>query len=417
MRRRLSLASLLIAFLSLLPLRAAALAHEARIPLHDGHVRLADFSDKLLSELHCPTTWLSHLSLPGSIDCRNLDDSTFVDALNNALGDACRLSVDHDSLILHVDREKLPNDWDGYKLAARVFTAYAAPENTAAQQRLYGLQLPSQVDPRRPMVILVHGLDCNAGMWGTIAGLLDRDGYQVAFFNYPAAQHIPESARLLADHVEALRETYPTLKLDVITHSMGGLVARDYVEGPRYAGGIDHLIQLTPPNHGSGWAHVEFLLKCQSAYYQCRSNPDWRWTWMITDGIGEAADDLIPKSKFLKDLNARPRRDGVAYTIVAGNRNPAWETAGDIVNAPSRWFPTRIENWWGIRHTRHGLQKAADKLRTHDAGDDGPVSVKSTKLDGVTDYVLLPVDHVSVYAGSLDNPPAAWPIIRDRLAR
>jgi pimeloyl-ACP methyl ester carboxylesterase len=411
-----ALASLLLACLP-----AWAVPHEARVPLRDGRIRVADLSDRLLAEMHCPPKL--RVSIPGEIDVRGFDGARFVEALNHALGDGCRISVCGDELLLHVDREKLPTDWDATKVAVRVFTAYAAPENTAAQQRRYGLFLPPNFDESRAVtggriVILIHGLDSGPDIWGCLGPRLECEGYQVAYFNYPAAQGIADSAELFAQHVAALRQTFPGLKVDVVAHSMGSLVARAYVEGPHYADGdIDHLLLLAPPNHGSSWAGAEWALKLTRHCDLCMHDPDWHWTWIITDGLGEAARDLKPKSEFLKQLNYRPRRAGVKYTIIAGNQGPGWRLAAGAVAAPADWVPDRAADWWGIRHTRHGLQHCSDSLRSHTGKSDGPVKVKSARLDGVTDFVLLPADHAAMYCAVAGKPPAAWDTIRDRLAR
>ncbi len=42
-------------------------------------------------------------------------------------------------------------------------------------------------------------------------------------------------------------------------------------------------------------------------------------TAQLGDGLGEAAEDLTPGSRFLRDLNRRPRRSGVSYHILAGD--------------------------------------------------------------------------------------------------
>src|SRR5256885_1895553 len=123
MRRWLSaLASLLFACLP-----AFAVPHEDRVPLHDGRVRVADLSDRLLTEMHCPPKL--RVPIPGEVDVRGLDGTRFVDALNHAFGDGCRVAVVGDELLLHVDRDQLPANWDATKVAVRVFTAYAAPDN------------------------------------------------------------------------------------------------------------------------------------------------------------------------------------------------------------------------------------------------------------------------------------------------
>ncbi len=247
--------------------------------------------------------------------------------------------------------------------------------------------------------------------------MLKREGYNIAYFNYPAAGPIAESADLLTQEMLALRKGFPGLKVDIITQSMGALVARSYIEGTQYAGSVDRLLLMTPPNNGSTWACAELALKVENHIGLWRSNPDWHWTWMLTEGLGEAARDLRPGSKFLIDLNANSRRQGIKYTIIAGNQNPGWRIAANSVAAPASWVPQRAAHWWGIRHCRHGLEKASASLRSHTGNSDGPVSLASTELAGVTDVVIIPADHCTMYESCHDCPPASWDTLKERLAR
>lgn len=84
--------------------------------------------------------------------------------------------------------------------------------------------------------------------------LLQQEGYQVGSFAYPDDGPIAESGMLLADGLADWRMQYPAAKpVSIIAHSMGGLVARHYVEGVGYRGGVERLIMLGTPNHGSTW--------------------------------------------------------------------------------------------------------------------------------------------------------------------
>lgn len=392
------------------PLHAAP--REARIPLHEGKIRLADLSEKLLTEMHLKPRWIS---LPGTIDVHDVEGTLCVDALNHAFGEGCRVTLQGDALVLHLDREKLPKDWDGTKIAIRVFTSFAAPESTAAQQRRYGFLLPKQIDENRRLVVLIHGLACTRDIWTSVIPLLEQEGYQVATFSYPAAQGIGDSAEFFSQHMKGLRELYPRLKVDVVTHSMGSLVARAYVEGPAYQGGVEHLVLLTPPNHGSSWARAEFAAKAMEHYELWRHDPEWRWTWMVTDGLGEAARDLMPDSPFLRQLNAVPRREGVRYTIVAGTLSPTWRIAANVVGAPAGWVPKRVANCWGFRQCRHGLENASASLRGHQSDNDGPVSLASARLAGVDDFVMIHEDHAGMLSYANGKAPAVWEIVRERL--
>jgi pimeloyl-ACP methyl ester carboxylesterase len=395
--------------LSALPISAATL--ETRIPLHDGQLELPVLSAHLTRAMNLPA-----FEVVGQIDLRKMVGSRFISALDESLGKGCDFSITPDELVIAIDPAYLPRNVDSAKSAVRLFTALAAPESTARQNELYGLLMPVKVDENRPMVVLMHGLDCNRRNWCAMTNLLVEEGYQVTYFTYPSDQPLADSAKFFAQHMQALRETFPTMRVDIVAHSMGGLVAREYVEGPEYAGGIEHLILIAPPNHGSRWAGYRLALEAEEHYYLWRNEPNWNWTWMITDGLGEAGRDLKPDSEFLTTLNARDRRESVKYTIIAGFRHPAYRMAANAVDRTTTWIPDRISHWWGVRHCGRALENAANHLNEHQSDCDGPVSMASTELDGVDDHILLPADHTTLYYGWGDEPPAAWEAVRDRLA-
>ncbi len=387
-----------------------AAAHDVRLPLHDGKVRMSDVGAVLCREFK-----LGNISVPaGEFDLQGGDGPRFVTALNASLGEGCCLSLVPGAVVFHVEPAKLPSGCERAQRAARALIAIESPKATAALGQLYGLHLPERVDVRVPLVILIHGLDCNIGVWGEMSGRLQAAGYQVGLFGYPSDGPIDDSARLLTDEMTRLRVRYPGLDVSFVCHSMGGLVARDYIEGPHYRGGVSHLIMVGTPNAGSKWVRYHLALKAQQQYFLWKYQPDWSVTWAITDGVGEAADDLHPGSPFLKSLNARPRRDGVKYTIVAGNHHPADLIEADWVETVAGWAPTRVSGWWGIRQCRTRLIAKAETLRAAPCDCDGPVTLESARLTGVNDYQIVPADHASLVWGL---QAAAWPIIKDRLGR
>lgn len=392
---------------------ALSVPREVRIPLEEGEIHTGQLSKFLMEKLHLPNVELLDKA---AIDVSGLRGSLFILAINESLGDGCRISVTQESLVLHFDAEKLPQDFDAAKKAARIFTAVAAPKATADQQRLYGLLLPEIIVESKPMIVLVHGMDSDRANWSAMAQLLQSRDYQVAYFTYPSDQPLADSAELLAASMVSLRESFPTLPLNLLAHSMGGLIARAYVEGDHYAGGVEHLILIAPPNQGSKWTRYRLLLEIQEHYHLWRHEPNWQPSWIITDGLGEAGRDLKPDSEFLGRLNALPRRENVKYTIIAGSQHPAARITSNIVEASSHWIPNRAAKWWGIRQTRAGLQCAAAHIR-ETGKSDGPVNIDSAKLEGVGDFVLLPADHGSLYLSLDGRPPLAWESIQDRLSK
>ena len=405
---------LLIAATTLLAASTAlATPHELRIPLKDGRLQLADVSADVLEELHLPTTYL----MAGSINFRGLGSSLVIHAMNRALGDGCRVTVSDDMLVLHVDGHELPHDWTQTRKAVRSFTGDAAPVATEAQsnQFAYGLLLPKRVDPSKPLVILVHGLEMDRFGWEPMQKLLQENDDAVATFNYPDDQPIAEDVALMRQHLQALHEVYPKLKIDIVAFSMGSLVSRGYVEGPDYTGGVDRLILLAPPNHGSSWAPLRFALEVKEHAELWWHDPQWRFTWPITDGLGEAGDDLTPGSSFLTHLEMLPRRDGVRYTVIEGDEQPARRMIADWLDDARAWIPNRYKLAPVGIALYTGLTLESMKVRAGVDNGDGPVTLESAFLPGVTDVVRVHADHQMMYQPDGITPPAAWFAIRARL--
>jgi pimeloyl-ACP methyl ester carboxylesterase len=280
-----------------------------------------------------------------------------------------------------------------------------------------GLLLPQRIDPTRRTVLLVHGLDSDRAKWNAMAELLRGEGYQVGWFSYPSDQPIADSAALFARHFKTLRSMLPDMPIDIVAHSMGSLVTRAFIEGDTYTGGVGRLILVGPPNAGSRWAQYRFLLEVSEHWDLMRHEPEWSPSWMITDGLGEAARDLKPRSAFIETINAHPRRADVKYTIIAGDRHPVWTIAGNAVGSLEKAIPDRAEPLWGFRQTVKGIESLSRRLKSHDSHSDGPVSLNSTKLEGVDDRVVLNADHNTLFQPTQDGAPMAWETIRERLAR
>lgn len=82
----------------------------------------------------------------------------------------------------------------------------------------------------------------------------------MAPFEYPNDGPVADAAGLLARELQALRDS-GLERVDVVAHSMGGLVARDALTRKAYYAGdgtggrrypaLDRLILIGTPNHGS----------------------------------------------------------------------------------------------------------------------------------------------------------------------
>lgn len=122
----------------------------------------------------------------------------------------------------------------------------------AQQRELAGLGVE-----KKP-VIIVAGTLQPAGTYDRLATRLRSEGYDVRIFELPnlGRGDIALSADALATFAERYRLETGADKVDIVAHSQGGLVARQYVKFDAGADHVRNLISLGSPNHGTlaAWA-------------------------------------------------------------------------------------------------------------------------------------------------------------------
>jgi pimeloyl-ACP methyl ester carboxylesterase len=122
----------------------------------------------------------------------------------------------------------------------------------------YSLAIPRHetVTPRKPdgypPLIFVHGLGGNRGTFLPMSSYLwllgRRRSYKIGF---ESGSSLKEMATDLVEFIESVKESTGEPKVDLVGHSMGGLVARLAIETPALAGSIDTLITLGTPHGGT----------------------------------------------------------------------------------------------------------------------------------------------------------------------
>jgi pimeloyl-ACP methyl ester carboxylesterase len=301
------------------------------------------------------------------------------------------------------------------------------PEQAAKFSQTFGLfffegdqEAPRGAVPDRESVVLVHGLDDPGQVWQNLAPALVKEDFNVWLMQYPNDQPIVESARLFFEELQGLKQG-GTDRISIVAHSMGGLVSREMLTSPeieyspsaknRQVPEVAALIMVGTPNHGSQLARLRMFTEMRDQLVRLKKG-EASWLAGILDGAGEAKIDLLPGSRFLTGLNARPHPPGLDMLIIAGIISP--------------WSEKDIKRWTDNLRQKvpDDKQKWVDELgknmisMTHGLGD-GLVTVESTRLEGVPHRTvdgthLLMIRNIT--SDSRRIPPAV-PIIIDYLKR
>lgn len=93
----------------------------------------------------------------------------------------------------------------------------------------FGIYFKEPYDPDRIPVLFIHGAGGSPQDWRMAMEKLDRKRYQAWFYFYPSGMRLNDAASALNAGVEDLYSRYGFHRLDVVAHSMGGLVARKFV--------------------------------------------------------------------------------------------------------------------------------------------------------------------------------------------
>lgn len=193
----------------------------------------------------------------------------------------------------------------------------------------------------RPPVLLVHGFTGGRTTWGKLQTYLGGEKFDPIIDTYYSGnQGINSQSKSLSINIRRELKRYRSMglkgtRVDVIGHSMGGLITRNYIQGyPRFQGDIRKLIMVGTPNHGVSYT-------------------DYAAGVFVSDFLGKhrlAATQLYANSAFMKALNqgeeaGRHLRTGVQYGNIFGS-------ADDYVVPMASAFLNGV-NFKTIKHVTH----------------------------------------------------------------
>jgi len=112
-------------------------------------------------------------------------------------------------------------------------------------------------------VLMVHGFFCNAAFWMPMRRFLRKKGFGQTYsvtLDPPLFGDIEKFTQRLSKRVDEICEQTGSEKVVVVAHSMGGLVARNYIHNFGGDKHIEKLITLGTPHHGTTIADTVFFM-------------------------------------------------------------------------------------------------------------------------------------------------------------
>ena len=155
-------------------------------------------------------------------------------------------------------------------------------------------------------ILFVHGWNSSGSVWNTMIGRFQADGWTAAQTNnwsYNTAQSNVTTAGEVNTKVDQIRAATGAAKVDIISHSMGGLNTRYYLKNLGGAAEVDEWVSLGGPNHGTQTAYACF----------------WNTSCF----------EMQPGSSFLNALNSGDETPGLV------NYRTWWSPCDEIINPDS----------------------------------------------------------------------------------
>jgi triacylglycerol lipase len=184
--------------------------------------------------------------------------------------------------------------------------------------------LPATAFGRDP-ILFVHGWSGEGGNWSYFASRFLLDGYSSSLldlWSYDWTKSNRLIAQDVANEVAALRARTGAAKVDIVSHSMGGLNSRWYLKFLGGTASVDDWVSIGGPNHGTDLAYIcsPFTTSCYDMQYES--------PFLTTLNEGDETPGSVSYGTFWSPCDEVINPD--TSTILSGAANTQVECLGHI---------------------------------------------------------------------------------------
>jgi pimeloyl-ACP methyl ester carboxylesterase len=214
----------------------------------------------------------------------------------------------------------------------------------------FGLYLLEELDPDKQPLLLVHGINGSPLNFKTLADNLD-DRYQLLLYQYPSDFSLNHTTYILHRAVDDFLERYPYPQLQVLAHSMGGLVDRGMISlnDAKTNARINTYITLATP-----W----------SGHDAARLGIEW------SPAVAPVWKSMVPNSKYLQQIFSKPLAENIDHHLFfsfSGRRDGASQGNDGVVTVQSQ-LKTRAQREatavYGINDNHNGILEKSQHARS-----------------------------------------------------
>ncbi|MGH3371285.1 MAG: esterase/lipase family protein, partial [Nocardioidaceae bacterium] len=186
---------------------------------------------------------------------------------------------------------------------------------------LVGAARPAPAAARDP-ILFVHGWASDAWLFNAMTDRFENDGWSaptLVRWSYNWRQSNATTAGQLADKVDEILATTGAGRVDIVSHSMGGLSSRYYLKNLGGTETVDDWVSIGGPNHGTVAAFLCWDRSCV---------------------------DMRPGSRFLAQLNRDDETPG------ATRYGTVWSWCDEVI-LPHSSTPLGGATNWGVGCMEH----------------------------------------------------------------